>query len=120
MATREENSKEINYELEKLSDEQLDQVAGGIYDKHQLADDSRFLNVLLRGTENQPERNNWFMVTPREVIDAWQSVGIEIKEGTLFGGHSYSLNGQTISQSQAWEHAEKVVGKHLSESDWNW
>ena len=30
MATREENIKKINDELEKLSDEQLEQVAGGI------------------------------------------------------------------------------------------
>ena len=30
MATREENLKKINDELEKLDDEQLDKVAGGI------------------------------------------------------------------------------------------
>ena len=30
MATREENLKKLNDELEKLSDEQLEQVAGGI------------------------------------------------------------------------------------------
>ena len=30
MATREENLKKINSELEKLSDEQLEQVAGGL------------------------------------------------------------------------------------------
>ena len=29
MANREENLKKINYELEKMSDEELDQVAGG-------------------------------------------------------------------------------------------
>ncbi|MBR4903614.1 MAG: hypothetical protein IKZ53_03010 [Selenomonadaceae bacterium] len=29
MATREENLKKINYELEKLSDEELDMVTGG-------------------------------------------------------------------------------------------
>ena len=32
MATREENLKKINDELEKLDDEQLDKVAGGITD----------------------------------------------------------------------------------------
>ena len=31
MATREENLKKINDELEKLDDEQLEQVAGGIF-----------------------------------------------------------------------------------------
>ena len=33
MATREENIKKINDELEKLSDEELNQVAGGTYDE---------------------------------------------------------------------------------------
>ena len=31
MATREENLKKINEQLEKLDDEQLEQVAGGFY-----------------------------------------------------------------------------------------
>lgn len=31
MATREENLKKINDELEKLSDEQLEQIAGGAF-----------------------------------------------------------------------------------------
>ena len=30
MATREENLKKINYELEKLSNDELEQIAGGI------------------------------------------------------------------------------------------
>ena len=46
---------------EKLTDKELEQVAGGLWDRHQLADDSRFL-----------------------IADAWASVGIEIKEGSLF------------------------------------
>ena len=67
---------------EELTDKELEQVAGGLWDRHQLADDSRFL-----------------------IADAWASVGIEIKEGSLFGGHSYNLNGKEISQAQAWAHA---------------
>ena len=31
MATREENLKKINEQLEKLDDEQLEQIAGGFY-----------------------------------------------------------------------------------------
>ncbi len=120
MAKREEAFKKINDELEKLSDEELEQVAGGLWDRHQLADDSRFLNVLLRGTDSQPERNNWAMVTPGKIADAWSSVGIEIKEGSLFGGHSYHLDGKEISQSQAWAHAESVIGKNLERKDWDW
>ena len=38
MATREENLKKINEELEKLDDEQLEQIAGGkglVYEQYQ-------------------------------------------------------------------------------------
>ncbi len=34
MATREENLKKINDELEKLDDEQLEKVAGGFYARY--------------------------------------------------------------------------------------
>ena len=44
MATREENLKKINAELEKLSDEELDNVAGG--GNIESSNDTRFLNVL--------------------------------------------------------------------------
>ena len=54
MATREENLKKINDELEKLDDEQLDKVAGGgwidmIDPKNPFTDpDSNQLNILKR------------------------------------------------------------------------
>ena len=106
--------------IEMMSIEQLDQVAGGMWNRTQIANDSRFLNVLLRGNSNQPERHNWYMVSAVEMRKVWKSLGIEIKEGFLFGSHSYNLNGQKISQAQAWAHAEEVVGKHLERKDWDW
>ena len=50
MATREENLKKINDELEKLSDEELEQVAGGV----------RILDgrVVFDGDEQRVD--NWF------------------------------------------------------------
>jgi len=44
MANRKENLKKINGELKKLSDEKLEQVAGG--NAEQTSNDSRFLNSL--------------------------------------------------------------------------
>ena len=38
MATREENIKKINEELEQLSDEELEQVAGGFYARSNVSD----------------------------------------------------------------------------------
>ena len=45
MATREENIKKINVELEKLSDEELDKVAGGFYARS-------------KGGDVKPDRNS--------------------------------------------------------------
>jgi len=33
---------------------------------------------------------------------------------------TYRINGQEVSQLQAWLHAEQVVGKHLKRADWDW
>ena len=38
MATREENLKKINDELEKLNDEQLEKIAGGFYARSNVDD----------------------------------------------------------------------------------
>ena len=44
MATREENIKKINAELEKLGDDELEKIAGGNAEK--TSNDGRFLNDL--------------------------------------------------------------------------
>ncbi len=45
MATREENLKKINEELEKLSDEQLEKVAGGFYARSNVDDVKPDVNI---------------------------------------------------------------------------
>ncbi len=103
----------------KLTDADLEQVMGGDKD---LADDSRFLNVLLRGREGQcgrygSWRSDWHL---GEVTRAWASVGVEYgvddDEDCLY----YRINGKEVSQHDAWLHAEQVVGKHLKRADWDW
>ena len=44
MANREENLKKINAELEQLSDEELENVAGGTW--NDTADDAKFFHAL--------------------------------------------------------------------------
>ncbi|MBR4153401.1 MAG: hypothetical protein IKT98_10640 [Selenomonadaceae bacterium] len=120
MATREENIKKINMELEKLTDEELDGVAGG--NCYQMADDSRFLNSL-NGSCDRYGATKIFLeiVNYKEIRKAWSQVGIEahIKTYTT-GENKYYLNGQEITQEEARQHAMKVTGHYMSESEWNW
>ncbi len=123
MATREENLKKINDELELMSDEELEQVAGGTLG--QTADDSRFLNVLLNGTTKYHHCDRYGATkiafstdAQRDVKEAWASLGIEF--GADLGSNDYKLDGYYITQQMAWEHAEKLVGRHLERKDWDW
>lgn len=109
---------EMKFDKEnKLTEDELEQVVGGSL----LSDDSRFLNVLLRGREGQCERYGAFKAhwCWSSVVRAWNSVGVEILYGEFFG-YSYSINGKIVSRDEAWQHAEQVVGKHLQRSDWDW
>jgi len=45
MATREENLKKINEELEKLDDEELEKVAGGFYARSKVGDVKPDVNI---------------------------------------------------------------------------
>ena len=113
----------------KLTDDELEQVVGG----SNLAQDSRFLNVLLEGREGHCGRYGYWTIDDHknEVIRAWKSVGVDYATkphmmGTA-GGTSevytsthYYINGKEVSQYDAWLHAEQVVGKHLKRSDWDW
>ena len=72
-----------------LDAEQLENVAGG--GPHMTADDSRFLNVLLRGHPDQPNRYGETRSGSvyegdgicREVEKAWAAVGITCKAYTF-------------------------------------
>ena len=118
-------AKEDKFADEMLNDDELDQVAGGTC--YETADDSRFLNVLLRGTKyHQCDRYGAtkMFFCHSAVVDlnnAWKSLGVELRARTGFiMKNKYKLNGKEISRDEAWAHAEKLVGKHLTESEWNW
>ena len=123
MATREENLKKINDELEMLSDEELDQVTGG--SAGESADDSRFLNSLggfcnRYGTFRMQSQDHDY-----EIRDAWKQVGVdaEIHTGYLFTGgcnNVYKINGKKVSRVEAINHAMKVTGHHMEWNSWGW
>ena len=111
--TREEKLKKLTDGLEQLSDEELENIAGGT--DFESAEDSKFLNNLLNGTEyyqcNSYSEYDLKNVVPRfQVMMAWKSIGIDVKLGENYK-NTYILNGKEISRDQALEHAKKTVGK---------
>ena len=117
-------TKEDKYADEKLTDDELDKVAGGTTGED--ANDSRFLNVLLHGTNKYHQCDRYgefrmFLSQPArdDVKKSWNSLGIEVSNG-IFIKNTYRLNGKEISRAEAWAHAESLVGKHLTEAQWNW
>ena len=59
MATREENIKKINDELEKLSDEELEKVAGGFYARSNVGDVKPDVNSSNPADPNQSRIIHW-------------------------------------------------------------
>ncbi len=119
MATRDENLQKINAELETMSDDELSMVAGG--KAGETANDSRFLNSLNGSCDRYGETKVVFNEEGcvKKIQDAWKTVGIE---ATLSCGvyNKYSLNGKSITQEEARQHAMKVTGHYITEKDWNW
>ena len=102
MATREENLKKINAELEQLSDEELDQVAGGGYGE--TSDDGRFLYEYGLVDEKRgwgPTLLNWREYSPK--VDAgWKKAGITCCTSP-FGDNQYWVAGKKISRDEAYK-----------------
>ncbi len=123
MATREENLKKINEELEKLSDEELEGVAGG--SAAETASDSRFLNSLNGSTDRYGEYRIRFQDHDYEIRDAWKIVGVDVTlhSGNLFSSGSaniYKIDGKTVSRAEAINHAMDVTGNHMKWNSWEW
>jgi len=111
----------------KISDEALNFVSGG--DAEETADDSRFLNVLLRGQPWHCDRLGEWTVRLGDYDDdikgSWALVNVNaiIHSGGLFTSgdpNEYYVNGQRVSQEQARQYAMNYMGKHLKRSDWDW
>ena len=123
MATREENLKKINAELELMSDDELDAVAGGT--TTEMANDSRFLNSLNGSCDRYGEWRIGNESHGEEITKAWATVGVkaELHSGYIIGEgapNKYFINGQQVTQEQARQHAMKVTGHYMTEKDWKW
>ena len=103
MATRDENLKKINEELEKLSDEELEGVAGGTIG--QTAGDSKILydyGLMDRHYGTIPVMFYWKSKSA-EVDAGWAKAGITCVTAP-FGSNKYFLNGKEISRGEAYDH----------------
>ncbi len=103
MATREENLKKINAELEKLNDEELDKVAGGTIG--QTAGDSKILydyGLMDKYYGTIPVMFHWLSKSA-EVDAGWARAGITCVTAP-FANNKYFLNGKEISRREAYDH----------------
>ena len=110
MANREENNKKINDELELMSDEELDQVAGGSY--RETAGDTRFLNDLAGLCDRFGATKSFFYqaTVSDEAAKGWSKIGIQVNT-SWFGENYYYLEGKPIRREEALNYALKKFGK---------
>lgn len=120
-------AEEKKYANEIMSDDELDNVAGGAC--WETGQDSRFLNVLLRGNPAQCDRYGAWRISVEshedEIKKAWAAVGVdaEIDGGNYFisgKSNSYSINGKKVTRDEAYQHAMRVTGHYMTKSEWNW
>ncbi|MBR5908610.1 MAG: hypothetical protein IKZ66_01400 [Schwartzia sp.] len=123
MAANEKTNTEIMKEKfadKEMSAEQLENVSGGSYGEMTL--DSRFLNYLLgdsvcRRHDFSEWKNRSKFVD--EVERAWAKVGVEahfMSSDTI--KNSYWIGDRNVTRREAFEHAQKVLGKKVKDSDW--
>ena len=102
MTTREDKLKKLNAELEQLTDDELDEVAGGTIG--QTAGDSKILydyGLMDRHYGTIPVMFYWKSKSA-EVDAGWAKAGITCVTKP-FGSNQYFLNGKEISQDDAWK-----------------
>ena len=115
MATREENIKKIDAELEAMSDEELEQVAGGTYNN--TAADSRALNELGFNISGRSAGETFWMPTfnktADEVANIFSKYGVSVDQSWGAKDNVYKYEGKTISRQEAFQIVSKAVGKPM-------
>ena len=108
MTTREENLKKINMELEMLSDEELENVAGGT--EGQVIGDSQFLTEMGFG----PLAWGWGD-NSSAVDNGWAAAGIS-SNTKWFSYNQYWIKetGKEITREEAFKYVANKVGKSFN------
>lgn len=116
MTNREENLKKINDKLEMLSDEQLEQVAGGVI--AQTSDDSQFLYDygLVDDWHSQTTMTFHWDSYSKAVDAGWAKAGIT-SVTSPWVANRYYINGKEISRGEAFDIVSKKFTKIHDEYD---
>ena len=117
MATREENLKKINTELEKLTDEELDGVAGGTYNN--TAADTRALHKMGFDIESRSAGDCFWMPTnndaQKDVAKIFNKFGVSVDQSWGATSNKYYHNGNEITRQQAFQIVADATGQKLPE-----
>ena len=106
MASREENLKKINDELELMSDEELESVAGGSVG--QTSNDSKILYDygLMNKYYGTVSTMFYWGSKSAEVDEGWSKAGITCVTKP-FADNLYFINGKEISRGEAYNHLKE-------------
>ena len=117
MANREENFKKINDELEMLTDEELDNVAGGTYNN--TAADTRVLNKMGFDIGSRSAGECFWIPTNNaaqsDVARIFNKFGISVDQSWGATENKYYHNGEQITRQQAFQIVADAVGQKLPE-----
>ena len=106
-----------------LTEDDMDNIAGGQMEYDSWGADSRFLNTLLGGSvcdrwgDYKAENHH------EEIRAAWARVGVSVKVTKLGKDNfnrNYYVDGKYVTAKEAYAHAMKVTGKYLTPEQWNW
>ena len=111
MTNREEVLKSINEKLEQLSDEELEQVAGGTW--QQTSDDAHFLHTLNPSFHDITVIELMFelgSLKENGVVNEWKKYGVDYEwhSGAVYD-NKYKINGKEVSRDEAYKHARSVA-----------
>ena len=105
MATRDENLKKINAELEKLSDEELDQVAGGTSEEVD-EDIKRFKALKIEIDEGHGHGHIFAQdILTGSLVGAFKDHGVDYIRSWI-NPNQYYIGGKKVTQAEAWKHIE--------------
>ena len=116
MANRDENLKKINAELEMLTDDELENVAGGTFNN--TAADSRILNkmgfdIKGRSANDLFWSQSKFRDTAHKVNLIFSNVGISVDQSWGAVSNRYYFDGKEISREQAFKILADKVGQPM-------